>query len=259
MLESAFYFGTLRHRRFEPVRHEFSYGLFMAFLDIDRIPELTRISKFLSYNRWNWASFDERDHFGDARLPLRERLESNAAAHGLRLPDGPIFLLAHLRYLGYNFNPISLFYCYDREERLQMVLAEVRNTFGESHNYWLSAGNQRASAGPAMRYVCPKAMHVSPFMDMSMDYDFILTPPAGTLTAHMNTIERERAIFDATLMLERKPWSSESLLRALARHPWMTAKVIAAIHWEALRLWVKRVPVFTHPGRRVAKEVSTHE
>jgi DUF1365 family protein len=259
MLESAFYFGTLRHRRFDPVRHEFTYGLFMAFLDIDRIPELTRISKFVSYNRWNWASFDERDHFGDARVPLRERLKSDAAAHGVTLPDGPIFLLTHLRYLGYNFNPISLFYCYDRDERLRMVLAEVRNTFGESHNYWLSAANQRTSSGQAMRYACPKAMHVSPFMDMRMDYDFILTPPAGTLTAHMNTIKGERTIFDATLMLERKPWNYESLFRALSRHPWMTAKVIAAIHWEALRLWVKRVPVFTHPARRVPKEVSTHE
>src|SRR5215471_17054574 len=124
LTEPALYFGTLRHRRWEPRRHEFTYRLFMAFLDIDRIPELTRISQFLSYNRWNWASFDERDHFGDPRIPLRERLAADAAAKGLSLPDGPIFLLTHLRYLGYNFNPISFFYCYDAAEKLQLVLAE---------------------------------------------------------------------------------------------------------------------------------------
>jgi hypothetical protein len=272
-MESAFYFGTLRHRRFEPKRHEFRYGLFMAFLDIDRIPELTRISRFLSYNRWNWASFDERDHFGDPGTPLRQRLTANAAASTLVLPDGPIFLLTHLRYLGYNFNPISFFYCYDAAENLQMVLAEVHNTFGECHNYWLSPANQRPAGigssdvsspghgylGKARRYQCPKAMHVSPFMDMRLDYDFVLTAPGGHLTAHMNTLEAGRSIFDATLMLERRPWTARSLVRALARHPWMTAKVIAAIHWEALRLYVKKVPVFTHPARRVPREVSTHE
>ncbi|HEV3199790.1 MAG TPA: DUF1365 domain-containing protein [Bryobacteraceae bacterium] len=257
-MESAFYFGTLRHRRFQPARHEFSYGLFMAFLDIERIPELTCISRFLSYNRWNWASFDERDHFGDPRTPLRQRLADNAAASGLTLPDGRIFLLTHLRYLGYNFNPISFFYCYDSTERLQMVLAEVNNTFGEGHNYWLSPANQRP-ANKALRYQCPKAMHVSPFMDMQLDYDFVLTPPAERLTAHMNTLEGGHSIFDATLSLERRPWTAKSLMRALARHPWMTAKIIAAIHWEALRLYMKRVPVFTHPARRVPPEVSSHE
>jgi DUF1365 family protein len=262
-MESAFYFGTLRHRRFQPARHEFSYGLFMAFLDIDRIPELTRISRFLSYNRWNWASFDERDHFGDPRTPLRQRLRADAAASGIVLPDGPIFLLTHLRYLGYNFNPISFFYCYDSAERLELVLAEVNNTFGEGHNYWLSPANQRpagnGSSGKSRRYQCPKAMHVSPFMDMRLDYDFVLTLPGERLTAHMNTLNDGHSIFDATLNLERRPWTAKSLMRALGRHPWMTAKVIAAIHWEALRLYWKKVPVFTHPARPVPREVSTHE
>ncbi|HTS31282.1 MAG TPA: DUF1365 domain-containing protein [Bryobacteraceae bacterium] len=260
-MDSAFYFGTLRHRRFQPTRHEFTYRLFMAFLDIDRIPQQTRISPFLSYNRWNWASFDERDHFGDPRTPLRQRLKEDAAANGVTLPDGPIFLLTHLRYLGYNFNPISFFYCYDSAETLQLVLAEVNNTFGETHNYWLSPANHRpaGSPGKALGYRCPKMMHVSPFMDMRLDYDFVLTPPAGHLTAHMNTLADGKSTFDATLNLCRRPWSSKSLLEALGMHPWMTAKVIAAIHWEALRLYMKKVPVFTHPGRRVAREVSTHE
>lgn len=248
-MQSGLYFGTLRHRRFRPRAHQFTYGLFMACLDIDRIPDLARISPFLSYNRFNWASFHECDHFGDPLLPLRRRLAADAAAHGLALPDGPVFLLTHLRYLGYNFNPISFFYCYDRVGDLRMVLAEVNNTFGERRNYWLSPSNEIASAN-AKRYRCPKTLHVSPFMDMDLDYDFTLAAPGDRLVAHMKTLAAGESFFDATLSLRRQPWSARWMHRALLAHPWMTAKVIGAIHWEALRLFLKGVPVFTHPARR---------
>jgi hypothetical protein len=244
-MDSAIYFGTVRHRRPRPVPHKFSYGVFMAFLDIDRIPELTGISRLLSYNRFNWASYDERDHFGDPGLSLRQRLERDAAAHGVSLPNGPVFLLTHLRYLGYNFNPVSFFYCYDAQERLQLVLAEVNSTFGESHNYWLWQDNELPSSN-AKRYRRAKAIHVSPFMSMKLDYTFTLTPPDRKLVVHMDTIENGKPFFDATLNLERRAWSAGSLHRALLSHPWMTAKVIGAIHWEALRLYLKKVPVFTH-------------
>jgi len=245
-MDSAIYFGNVRHRRFHPVPHSFAYGVFMAFLDIDRIQELTGVSRWLSYNRFNWASYDERDHFGDPGLSLRQRLEQDAATQGVSLPDGQIFLLTHLRYFGYNFNPVSFYYCYDTQERLQLVLAEVSSTFGESHNYWLSQDNELPSSN-AKRYRCAKALHVSPFMSMKLDYTFTLTPPDKTLVVHMDTIEDGKPFFGATLNLERRPWSARSLHRALLSHPWMTAKVIFAIHWEALRLYLKRLPVFTHP------------
>src|SRR5579872_4428328 len=138
-MESALYLGTLRHRRFRGKRHDFTYPIFMPFLDIDLLPELMRVSQFTSYNRWNWASYCERDHFGDPALTMRERLARDAAMHGVTLPEGKIFLLTHLRYLGYNFNPVSFFYCYDRQGALQAVLAEVNNTFAETHNYWLNS------------------------------------------------------------------------------------------------------------------------
>ena len=252
--EAGLYTGTLRHRRFRPREHEFTYKLFMAWLDIDRIPELMAKSPWTSYNRFNWASFEERDHFGDPRLSLRERVALDARAHNVPLPDGPIFLLTHLRYLGYCFNPISFYFCYDRSARLDTILAEVNSTFRESRNYWLNRENRQPSAN-ALHYRCPKTMHVSPFMDMNLDYEFTLTEPAQKLVAHMNTIERGAAFdslkpfFDATLALEHEPWTARSLGRVLLRHPWMTAKVIGAIHWEALRLFLKRVPVYTHPAR----------
>ena len=121
----------------------------MVLLDIDQLPELMGVSPLASYNRWNVASYDERDHFGDPALPLRERLRRDAAAQGLDLPAGSIFLLTHLRYFGYCFNPVSFFYCYDVAGNLQMVLAEVNNTFGDSENYWLHRGNARHAARKA--------------------------------------------------------------------------------------------------------------
>ena len=158
MMESALYFGSVRHRRFRPTKHQFEYPLFMAFLDVEQIPALMQASRLASYNRWNWASFYEGDHFGDVRKPLRSRLEEDAAHHGLQLPAGQIFLLTHLRYLGYNFNPVSFYYCFDRDENLQLILAEVNNTFGETQNYWLSAKNQVESSGPGLSYQFAKAM-----------------------------------------------------------------------------------------------------
>lgn len=247
MLEPSIYTGTVRHRRFRPKTHSFRYEVFFAFLDIDRLPELCNISRVVSYNQWNWASFDQRDHFGDPVIPLRERLAQDAVSHGLSLPDGPIYLLTHLRYFGYVFNPISFFYCYDAGLTLRLVLAEVNNTFGETHNYWLPMESRH-------RIRVKKELHVSPFNDMNLTYDFRLTDPGDTLVAHMNVVDAGDRFFDATLMLRREPWSADSLSRALRRHPWMTAKVIGAIHWEALRLWMKGLKVFTHPARHRGSE-----
>ena len=162
---SAIYAGKVRHRRFRPAKHEFSYELFMAFLDIDAIPETMAQTRVSGYNRWNWASFHEADHFGDRALPLRDRLRKDAAAHSVEFPDGPVFLLTHLRYFGYCFNPISLYFCYDKGGRLGTILAEVNSTFGESRNYWLGAHN-RMPSGKTLKFHSPKAMHVSPFMRM---------------------------------------------------------------------------------------------
>jgi uncharacterized protein len=247
-MQSGLYVGKLRHRRFSPRAHEFTYPVFMAFLDVDRLPELMGVSPFSSYNRWNWTSYCERDHFGDPAQSLRQRLSEDAARHGITVPDGPIYLLTHLRYFGYVFNPVSFFYFYDRSRKLAFMMAEVSNTFGESHNYWLTPANQRESPA-AKRYTTSKKLHVSPFMDMNLDYDWIFTPPGHRLVAHMNTIADGRPFFDATLQLEHRPWESRELRRVLAAYPFMTLRVIGAIHWEALKLWLKQVPVFTHPAK----------
>src|ERR1700761_7772510 len=170
----------------------------MVLLDVERIPELMKLSAFTAYNRFAWASFHERDHFGDPSLPLRERLRSDAASHGIALPDGPIYLLTHLRYLGYNFNPVSFFYCCDSQGRVETVLAEVNSTFGETRNYWLDASNQIASVH-SRRHRSAKSMHVSPFMKMDLEYVFTFTPPEENVVVHMNTLDGGTSFFEATL------------------------------------------------------------
>ncbi|MEO5741050.1 MAG: DUF1365 domain-containing protein [Vicinamibacterales bacterium] len=247
VIDAGLFVGTLRHRRLAPVHHIFTYPLFMALLDVDRIPELMRVSRVTSCNRWNWASFDDRDHLGDPTRPLRERLAIDAARHHLALPDGRIFLLTHLRYLGYCFNPVSFFYCFDAAERLQLVLAEVNNTFGGSHAYWLRPD----PASRTFRSAAEKSLYVSPFMPADLGYAFAFTPPASHLVAHMQTSRQGSVLFDATLSLERRPWTATEIHRALLRHPAMTGNVVAGIHWQALKLWWKGVPLvprLTHDG-----------
>ena len=250
MLESAIYTGTLRHRRFHPKRHEFEYPIFMAFLDVDRLPELMRVSRWSGYNRFNWASYCERDHFGDPQISLRQRLLRDAERNRLLLPDGPIFLLTHLRYLGYNFNPVSFFYCHEKSGELAMVMAEVNNTFAETHNYWLTSNCCVNATTHSRSYEFDKFFHVSPFMGLQQRYQWTFTVPGKDLVVQSNSTQREDgvAIFDSTLKLERMEWTAENLRAELVRFPWMTAKVVFDIHWQALQLWRKGVPIVHHPG-----------
>ena len=245
MIAPAIYAGTLRHRRFVPARHAFAYPLFMSLLDIDRIEESMRVSPWTSFNRFNWAAYDDRDHLPGYDGVLRDRLAACATADGRSLPDGPIHLLTHLRYAGYVFNPISIYYCHDRVGEMRLVMADVRNTYGGRHQYWLDPDDDSPAR---FRSTVAKTLFVSPFMEGEMQYEFILTPPAARLVVHMNVDERrdpKRRCFDATLALSARPWTAASIRSTLVRYPFMTTKVIGAIHWEALRLKWKRFP--EHP------------
>lgn len=239
MTGPGLFVGTLHHRRVVPAGHAFTSRLFMALLDVDDIPALMRVSRFTAHNRWNWATFDDRDHVGDPRTPLRERVEHEARRAGLAPPGGPIYLLTHLRYLGYCFNPVSFFYLFDRTGTLAQVLAEVHNTFGGTHLYWL----QPEDAGRVFRSTAAKSLYVSPFLAPDLEYRFALTPPGDTLAVHVAARRDGITQFDATLALGRRPWSAREFRRLLVRYPAMTASVVAAIHWQALRLWWKGMPV----------------
>lgn len=237
-IEPGLYTGTIRHRRFSPRAHEFRYALFMALLDVDAVTSQMAVSRLTARNRWSVASFHDADHIGDPALPLRSRIEASARAAGLVCPAGPIFLLTHLRYVGYVFNPISLYYCCDAGGQVRLVLADVRNTYGGRHSYWLTPIGDTTRR---FRAVSAKSLYVSPFMTMSADYQFQLTPPGPSLVAHMDVVEHGSGdrVFDATLHLERRPWTAATVRETLAAYPLMTLKVIGAIHLEALRLRLK--------------------
>ncbi len=245
MMESGIYAGTLRHRRMLPRRHEFTYPIFLALLDIDRLPELMRVSPLASYNCANVVSYQERDHFGDVTLPMRERLCRDAEMQAVAKPEGPVFMLTHLRTFGYNFNPVSFFYCY-RDGEFNSVMAEVNNTFAESQNYWLT--KPVADSARSKRYRFEKKFHVSPFMAMEQEYDWTFTAPGDEIVVECMNLEKGEVVFDSSMRLQRREWSRRELHRALLQYPLMTARVIAGIHWQAVRLLMKGVPSVAHPG-----------
>jgi DUF1365 family protein len=258
MVTSGIYAGTLRHRRRSPRRHEFTYPIFLAFLDIDRLPELMRVSPLTSYNRRNVLSYQERDHFGDTSLSLRERMDRDSLGRtGRPAPTGPIFLLTHLRAFGYNFNPVSFFYSY-QDGKLASMMAEVSNTFAETHNYWLTP-EAEIPAGASKRYHFGKAFHVSPFMQMEQSYDWTFTSPGDDLVVECMNFEKGELVFDSTLKLERREWNKREVIRAIAQFPLMTARVIAGIHLQAARLMLKGVAPVPHPGPDVYAKKNTRD
>lgn len=250
-LQSALYVGRVRHRRFEPHSHTFEYPLFLTYLDLAELDTAFEGRWFWSGRRPNVAWLDRRDHLGDPGTPLDAAVRELVAAETGRRPDGPIRLLTHLRTFGHCFNPVSFYYCFDPAgERLETLVAEVNNTpWGEQHCYVLD-GREAEAAGAGRRYRAKKRFHVSPFLGMDMDYVWNTTLPAAQLAVHIENRSRGVKVFDATLQLERREISGPRLAWALARFPLLTVRVVAWIHWEALKLWLKRTPFHPHPERR---------
>ena len=250
MNKSAIYQGQVRHRRMAPIVHEFSYRMFMMYLDLAELPGLFRSHWLWSAKRPALARFRREDHLGDPAIPLDEAVRELVASETGQRPRGPIRLLTQLSYFGYVFNPVSFYYCYNEEDTmLETIVAEVNNTpWGERHCYVLPQ-SMNQGAGEHKRYFPKKEMHVSPFMQMDVNYDWRFNTPGEQLTAQMENARGGDKIFDVTLVFERKEIGAGSLAAVLIRFPVMTLKIIAAIHWQALKLWLKGAPVHDHPDK----------
>ena len=264
MTASAVYEGTIRHRRFEPVEHEFSYRFFLMYLDLDELPGLLDPYPLWSARRRAPARFRREDFMGDPARPLDEcARDAVEAATGSR-PAGPVRLLAGLRYLGHSFNPVSFYYCFEGSgERVDAVVADVNNIpWGERHPYVLARGSRR---GTVLADELDKTLHVSPLMGMDQTYGFRANEPGERLSVHIEsrpvqrvTASREpqdvapraRKAFDATLSLRRHELSRARLAGMLARYPALSLQTVAKIYAQSLRLKLKGARYFPHPEGR---------
>jgi DUF1365 family protein len=254
---SALYTGWIRHRRYAPHPHTFTYKLFLAYLDLSEVDRVFAGRWLWSVGRRNVAEFRRSDYLGDPDVPLDTAVRDCVEEHSGVRPEGPIRLLTHLRYFGKSFNPVSFYYCFATDGRtLQTVVAEITNTpWKQRHAYVLPVADS-AMQGDVHAWHFDKRFHVSPFMAMEHAYAWRFGVPGEALRVHMEVLPpdappgtRQRE-FDATLVLERAPIDAPHLAAALLRFPLMTLQVVLAIHWQALRLWLRGNPVHDHPDTR---------
>lgn len=261
-LASAIYKGKVAHTRVKPRRHAFEFPLFMMYIDLGELPALFDGTRLWSakgpalswFRRGDYIADVDGSRTGDLDTAVRNRVEQ---ALGFR-PDGPVRMLTHMRYFGTNFNPVTFYYCFEPGgERVAAIVAEITNTpWKERHAYVLDArdgcGAGEGSHAKRHRWTFTKVFHVSPFMPLGQGYDWSFETPAATLRVAMALRDYNAAdapsVFGASLMLERVEITPAALRRTLLAYPFMTARVVGRIHWEALRLWLKGVKSFANPG-----------
>lgn len=246
-MTSAIYEGWVRHRRFSPREHRFKYRVFMPYLRLDELPELFDGSWLWSARRAAPARFKRSDFLGAPSTPLDEAVRQRVFEETGERPAGPIYLLANLRYFGFIMNPICCYYCFDESgSNLEYLVAEVNNTpWNERHSYVLKSSGD----GSWLNTRFAKTFHVSPFNPMNMEYHWHSNTPGDKLCLHLGNRSENERVFDATLSLQRCELNRVSLNRFLWRYPIMTVKVVGAIYFEALRLWLKGIPYHPHPSK----------
>ncbi len=244
---SALYQGRIGHRRFAPRVHNFEYSIGLLYLDLSEQDAVLAISPLAGHSRFSPFAFRETDYlptYTRRGIALQDAVRQQISSALGRQIDGPVRLLSQPRSWGLAVNPVSFFYCFDQQEQLQAILCEVRNTpFRERYHYVLPA--QLPSNGH-QHFAVAKAMHVSPFLPPDLEYRMSFSPPGERLGVHMEDWQGTLKLFDASLSLQRQPLTRASLHRHLLRFPWTTGKTLLAIYWQALRLLLKRIPLFAH-------------
>jgi uncharacterized protein len=237
---AALYFGEVMHARLRPVGHRFSYRVMNLLIDLDRLDVADRLSRLFGVNRAALYSFHETDHGDRDGSSLRRYAQRCAAAHGVDLTGGRVLLLCYPRLLGYAFNPLSVYFCYRAEGNLGLVIYEVRNTFGEIHAYAVPIKPGEISAA-GIRQSQDKRFYVSPFIEMATRYHFRIAPPGSMVRLRILETDQAGPLLAATFHGRRRALTTGRLLRSFFSLPLVTLKILAAIHWEALRLWSKGV------------------
>jgi uncharacterized protein len=252
---AALYRGQVMHARMKPKSHRFTYGVYTLLIDIDRLEEANHCSRLFSVGRWNLLSFNPTDHGDGGLTPLGAHVRRLLAAGGLAETPERILLLCYPRVLGFVFNPISVYYAYGSEGRLIGVVYEVRNTFGDMHTYVAPLRDGELNEA-GLRQERDKLFHVSPFMDMPMRYHFRLRPPGEDVALRILETDGEGPILSATFIGKHTPLTTGGILTAFCRIPLLTLKVVAGIHFEAVKLWLKGIRFFSRPEPPPAASVS---
>jgi hypothetical protein len=248
---AALYFGEVMHARLKPMGHRFSYRVMSLLIDLDRLGEADRQSALFGVNRAALYSFHEADHGMRDGSPLRAYAQRCAAKHDIDLAGGRVWLLCYPRLFGYTFNPLSVYFCYRAGGELVLVIYEVRNTFGDIHAYVLPVKpGEISDAG--IRQQQDKLFYVSPFVEMAMRYHFRISPPGESIKLRILETDREAPLLAATFHGRRRALTTRALLRAFFALPLVSLKIVAAIHWEALRLWLKGARLVPRPNPATA-------
>jgi DUF1365 family protein len=238
MPRTCLYFGNVMHARLRPFRHRFAYGVFSMLVDLDGLPELDARSRLFGHNRARLFSFHDADHGARDGSCAAAWVRDKLVRAGLADAGGRVFALCFPRILGYVFNPLTVYFAYASDGRLGAILYEVKNTFGEQHGYLIPVDPARPAAAPVVQRAA-KRFHVSPFIDMAATYRFRVDEPEDRLALLIREDTPQGELLVASQTARRVEWSDAALLRAFFRYPLLTAKVVGAIHWEALRLWLK--------------------
>lgn len=243
---SAIYPGVVTHMRVKPRVHRLSYRIYSLLLDLDELDALHRRLRLLSVDRFNLFSFYRKDRGDGTGRDLRGQVERAMRAAGVEPDGGRIRLLTMPRLLGFAFNPLSVYFCYRRDGQPAAILWEVDNTFRQRHAYMLPV----EAIGPdgEISQSCDKAFYVSPFMDMDLRYEFRVRPPAETLSIGIETFDATGKVMTARHLARRQPLTDAALLRAFFAIPLLNLRVIGGIHWEALKIWLKRVRLIDRPA-----------
>ena len=235
-MTSSIYNGTVIHKRFKPKVHFFKYKVFSLLIDLSELNILEKKISFFSHNSFNLISFFDKDHGERDGSSLINWVNKNLKENNIFFEDIKIKLLCYPRILGYVFNPLSVFYVYDKKDNLISILYEVKNTFGEQHTYIFKVKNN-----DILQHSCSKKFHVSPFIEMNCNYFFKILKPGEKISVIIDQYQSNEKLLYASQDGKRVNFTSAELIKSYLKHPLMTFKIILAIHFEAFKLWVKGI------------------
>jgi uncharacterized protein len=234
---SSIYVGSVIHKRFKPKVHSFNYKVFSFLIDLSELELMSKNLKLFSYNKFNIVSFYNKDHGPRDGSSLKNWVIDNLKKNGIEIDDIQIKLLCYPRIFGYVFNPLSVFYVYDKNLNLISILYEVKNTFGEQHTYIFKTDKNQN----LIQHVCKKKFHVSPFIELNCVYFFRLLKPGNKISVIIDQNDKEGKVLYASQDGVKSELTNKNLIKVYLKHPLMTFKIILAIHFEAFKLWTKGI------------------